>query len=255
MTSRLQRLFAAAFLVAVPVTAQDSVPIISPAPLRVPFGVGERLEYNVKFGILPVGSGSMEVSEVDTIRGREAWHTVFRVSGGMPMLRVNDLYESWLDATTLTSLRYLEDKHEGGYKRKRRFEIFPDRREYTEDNDAPLPSVADPLDDASFLYFIRTIPLEVGKKYTFDRYFRPDRNPVQIEVLRKESIQVPAGKFDAVVIRPVINARGIFSEDGRAEVWLSDDANRIILQLKSKLSIGSLNLYLKSYRPPPHAAR
>ena len=106
-----------------------------------------------------------------------------------------------------------------------------------------------PLDDGSFLYFIRTIPLEIGKEYVFDRYFRPDRNPVRIQVLRREKITVPAGTFDAVVVRPIINARGVFSQNGRAEVWLSDDDKRLMLQMKSHLKFGSLNLYLKSYRP------
>ena len=94
------------------------------------------------------------------------------------------------------------------------------------------------------------MPLEVGQTYTFDRYFRPDRNPVRIVVLRKEQVQVPAGRFDAVVIQPIIKSKGIFSEKGEAQIWLSDDDRRIMLQMKSKLSFGSLNLYLKSYRPP-----
>jgi hypothetical protein len=105
-----------------------------------------------------------------------------------------------------------------------------------------------PLDDGSFLYFLRTIPLEVGKEYSFDRYFRPDRNPVRIQVLRRERIRVPAGTFDAVVIRPIIKARGVFSENGRAEVWLTDDSRRLMIQMKSHMRLGSLSLYLKSYR-------
>jgi hypothetical protein len=90
----------------------------------------------------------------------------------------------------------------------------------------------------------------VGQTYDFNRYFVPDRNPVRIRVLRKERVTVPAGTFNAIVIQPVIKTRGIFSENGQAEVWLSDDPSRILLQLKSKLSFGSLNLYLKSYTPP-----
>ena len=50
-------------------------------------------------------------------------------------------------------------------------------------------------------------------------------------------------------MQPVIKTRGIFSENGHAEVWLSDDANRIMLQMKSGLSFGSINLYLTSFRP------
>jgi hypothetical protein len=53
------------------------------------------------------------------------------------------------------------------------------------------------------------------------------------------------------VIQPIIKSRGLFSENGHAEVWLSDDENHIMLQMKSGLKIGSLNLYLRSYHPAP----
>ncbi|HEU4989874.1 MAG TPA: DUF3108 domain-containing protein, partial [Gemmatimonadaceae bacterium] len=105
--------------------------------------------------------------------------------------------------------------------------------------------------EAAFLYYIRTLPLRVGLDTTFSDYFRADRNPVRLRVLRREHIHVPAGEFDAIVVQPIIKSKGIFSENGRAEVWLSDDDRRIMLQMKSKLSIGSLNLYLKSYQPAP----
>ena len=227
---------------------------LSSHPRAVPWGVGEKLVYDVKFGSLHVGTGGMEVKGIDTLRGRESWHTQFRVKGGTFFYRVNDLMESWFETETLSSLRYVQDFQEGGRDRERTFDIFPDRRVYSEDGKEENPSVDLPLDDGSFLYFIRTVPLEVGQSYEFNRYFRPDRNPVTIRVLRREQVRVPAGTFDAIVIQPVIKAKGIFSEGGRAEVWLADDSTRIMVQLKSKLPFGSLNLYLKSYRPPPAPA-
>src|SRR5687768_1217362 len=48
---------ALALLLVTPVAAQER----EGTPIPVPFGVGERLEYDVKFGKLRVGSGSMEV--------------------------------------------------------------------------------------------------------------------------------------------------------------------------------------------------
>src|SRR5690349_24194218 len=39
-------------------------------------------------------------------------------------------------------------------------------------------------------YWIRTVPLEVGKRYEYARYFRPDRNPVIIEVLDRKSTRL-----------------------------------------------------------------
>lgn len=222
--------------------------------LRVPFDVGERLEYEVKFGFVSVGTGSMEVVGYENVRDRPTWHTVFRVKGGTFFYKVDDRFESWIETTTLSSLRHKQDINEGHRDRERTFEIYPRRPSYIEDNKPEKPSVPNPLDDGSFLYFIRTVPLEVGKTYEFNRYFRPDRNPVKITVLRRERIKVPAGTFDAIVIQPSIKSKGIFSENGRAEVWLSEDENRIMLQMKSKLSFGSLNLYLKSYRPAPTTA-
>ena len=220
-------------------------------PIPIPFGVGEKLVYDVKFGPMKVGTGSMEVMTVDTLRGVEVFHTTFRVKGGTFFYRVNDLLESWFDTKTMASLRFKQDMEEGGKNREKTFEIYPDRGLYVEEGKPEKPTVAAPLDDANFLYFIRTVPLVVGETYEFNRYFRPDRNPVRIKVLRKERIEVPAGKFDAIVVQPIIKAKGIFSENGHAEVWLADDSTRIMLQMKSRLSFGTLNLYLKSFKPTP----
>jgi hypothetical protein len=224
-----------------------TTPVEPARQVPVPFSIGERLEYDVKFGVLKVGSGRMEVLGIETIRGREAWHTAFTVKGGTFFYKVNDRLESWIDVESFASLRHIQDLQEGKRDRERRFEIYPDRLVYTENDSEERPTARDPLDDASFLYFIRTVPLSVGQTYDFPRYFRPDRNPVRVRVLRKESVKVPAGRFDAIVIQPIIKSKGIFSENGQAEIWLSDDERRIMLQMKSNLSFGTLNLYLKSY--------
>jgi hypothetical protein len=229
--------------------APDSTTMAAPKP----FGVGEKLTYDIRFGQLHVGNGSMEVLDTEEIRGHDAYHTLFTIQGGTFFYKVNDRLESWFDTTTLASLRFTQNIDEGQYERERHYEIFPDRAVYRIEGDEK-PSVPHPLDDGSFLYFIRTVPLLVGETYTFNRYFRPDRNPVQIRVLRRERVTVPAGTFDAVVIQPLIKTTGIFSDKGEAEIWLSDDARRIMLQMKSKLSFGSLNLYLQSYQPPTKSA-
>lgn len=216
---------------------------------KVPFGPGERMEYEVKFGVLRVGQAHMEVVALDNLRGRPAWHTAFWVQGGNFMYRVNDVYESWMDAETLSSLRFVQELEEGGKDTERRFEIYPERAIFVQTSKKPPkeePSVSQPLDDGSFLYFLRTIPLEVGQTYDFNRYFRPDRNPVRIKVLRKERIKVPAGTFDAIVVQPVIKTKGIFSEKGEAKIWLTDDAARVMVKMSAKVSFGTLTMSLTS---------
>lgn len=250
-------LFARVALLATTAATASSAQTVAGSSIKraaVPFATGERMEYEVRFGSLRVGNAHMEVVGLDNVRGRPAWHTAFWVQGGNFLYRVNDVYESWMDAETLSSLRFVQELEEGGKDTERRFEIYPERAIFVQTSKKPAKeekSVSQPLDDGSFLYFLRTIPLEVGKTYDFDRYFRPDRNPVRIRVLRREKVKVPAGTFDAIVVQPVIKTKGIFSENGHAEVWLSDDERHIMLQLKSQLKFGSLNLYLKSFFPSP----
>ncbi|MES2358890.1 MAG: DUF3108 domain-containing protein [Gemmatimonadota bacterium] len=219
--------------------------------MSVPFGVGETAEYDVKFGALKVGTASTVVKDIEQVRGISAWHTVFSLKGGTFFYHVDDVFESWVDRSTFSSLRFYQTQQEGSSDRQKRYEIYPDRGTYMEMDKKPPrehAGVKDPLDDGSFLFFVRTLPLEVGHTYESNRYFRPERNPIRVRVLRKETIDVPAGRFDCVVLQPVIKTQGIFSENGKAEVWLSDDSRHVLVQLKSKLSFGSINLYLRSYK-------
>ena len=210
-----------------------------------PFPVGERLEYDAKVGPLRVGRGSMEIVGMDPVRGQEAVHIAFRVSGGALGIHVDDAMDSWVDPKTFNSLRFVRQLKERGKHRNRTFEIFPDRGVYRQDDGEEQPTAARPLDDGAFFYFVRTVPLVVGEVYEFDRYFRPDRNPVRVRVLRRERVKVPAGEFDAIVIQPVIKTKGLFAESARTELWLSDDDRRILLKMVAQLPFGSLSLHLK----------
>lgn len=228
------------------------VPFPSINPVAVPFSVGETAIYEVRFGAVRVGTASTTVEGIEDVRGIPAWHTVFRLKAGTFFYKVDDVFESWIDRSSFSSLRFYQTQEEGLNDRRKRYEIYPDRAMYVEMDKKPPrqhPGVKDPLDDGSFLFFIRTVPLEVGNIYESNRYFRPERNPVRVRVVRKETVDVPAGTFNCIVVQPVIKTSGIFSENGQAEVWLSDDPRHIVVQVKSRLSFGSISLYLKSYKP------
>lgn len=220
----------------------------------VPFGVGERNHYKVTYGLLgSVGQSTLEIAAIDTIRGAPAYHINFRMEGGVPFAKVNDHFQSWLDVSKLHSHRFDQNVHEANYKRHRIIDFLPGEgvwqqrvgeKEESGDLATPLP-----LDDISFIYYIRTLPLEVGETYTLDRYYKGEGNPVVVKVLRREKVKLPAGEFQTIVVQPTIKTRGLFSEGGRAEVYFTDDEQRILVQLKTKLSIGTLNLQLLAYTP------
>jgi hypothetical protein len=58
-----------------------------------------------------------------------------------------------------------------------------------------------------------------------------------------------------LVLQPVIKTSKLFADGGQALIWLSDDSLRIMVQMKTKLSFGSLNLYLTSLRITPPEIR
>jgi hypothetical protein len=225
-----------------------------PAPVAtaVPFPVGERLVYGARFGVFSVGEATMEVAGLDTVRGAPAVHFRFHVEGGALWYHLNQTLESWVGPTDFRSRRFSNVTEEKGKSWQHHFEIFPDSGIYREDGlDSSHATVANPLDDAAFLYWIRTVPLVVGQRYEYRRYFRPERNPVIVQVLGRERINVAGRKWDAIVLSPRIpNGGGIFAEKADARMWLSDDRERIMLALQSKFSFGTVTLKLKDYSAP-----
>jgi hypothetical protein len=220
-----------------------------PKSVAVPFRAGETFDYDASFGFIRVARGRIQLSGFDTVRSRIAWRATMTINGGPPLYRVKDSTISWFDVRTGSSLRYMQHLSEGGYKADRLFEIYPDRAVYVRNGKSESPSVSEPLDDNSFLFFLRTVPLEVGRVYQFNRYFQPEGNPVEIRVLRKERVNVPAGTFNTVVVQPLISSPGLFSKKERPEVWITDDSLRILVQIKSHVKFGSLRLALRKYTP------
>jgi hypothetical protein len=215
------------------------------SPLALPFGVGERGVYDVRFGPIRVGHGTMELA-LDTVRGRSVFHAVMTVQGGIPFFRVDDRYDSWFDTLSLDALRSRQRVHEGRYRRDQTYEIDGTTQRFVTLGDT-LRSVADPLDETAMLYFARTLPLTAGAVYRVPRFFIADQNPIELRVLRRERLTVPAGTFDAVVVQPIIPTAGMFAGNGNAQVWFSDDAARRLLQLRASLSFGTLSLQLRRY--------
>ena len=232
-------------------TLTANAPVSDATPSQhfaVPFGVGEKMEYEVRYLGGRKGDASMEVKDVVDVRGQHAWHTVFNVSGKVAFLiSVNIRLESWFDVATLNSLRFFQDQRYTGNKKIQHIEIFPERGMYKEDALDERVTVSNPLDDGSFLYFVRSVPLEVGKTYSFQRYYKPDKNPVKIAVLRREVVKTPAGEFKTLVLRPEIKSGGLFAE-GKAEVWITDDSARMVVKLESELPVGTLSLWLTKYK-------
>ena len=175
----------------------------TPVP-SYPWAVGETLTYSAKLGLLSLGAGTLEVAGLDTVRGTESFRFRFRLQGKTIIYSLDDVLESYVGTRDLVSRRFVQDFVENEKPSHRHFEIYPDSGFFRETGKPEAqPSPPDPLDDAAFFYFVRVTPLEVGKKYVYNRYFRKEKNPVTIEVLKREKMNLPDGRaVDCLVLHP-----------------------------------------------------
>jgi len=211
-----------------------------------PWSVGERLEYRVKFGFFNIGRAWTEVLGIDTVRGEPCYHVQFVIHGHTPFYSLNDSLQSWFGVHDLVSRRFSQDTEENGHLRHRHYEIYPEQRIWVRNDTDTGSTVAEPLDEASFFFFARSIPLEVGQTYSFARYFHEDRNPVTIQVLQRQDVGVPAGRFRTIAVRPIFKSKGMFGQGGQAVIWFSDDEARIPVRIRTGLPIGTLDMSLRS---------
>jgi hypothetical protein len=222
-----------------------------PAPLAVPFHVGERFQYAAKLGILRLGTAWMSVTGIDTVRGSESYVFEFGLDASAPFYKSRNVLQSWTGTQDLISRRFHQDLVENGRQKKRYYEIFPDSQLYVqEQRPGSKPSVTDPLDDAAFFYFLRTLPLEPGKTYKYERYFKRELNPVTIKVVKREKMELPDGKkVPCVVLNPVVGDDGLFAPRSQAMLWITDDARRVPVQIQARLPFGKVTLRLEEMTP------
>ncbi len=223
------------------------------APADYPFKVGERFQYAAKLGFLRLGTAWLSVTGIDTVRGAESFVFEFGLDAAAPFYKSRNVMQSWTGTQDLISRRFHKDMVENGKARQYYYDIFPDSQVYTQERKTgDHPSVSNPLDDAAFFYFLRTVPLEVGKTYHYDRYFRRELNPVSIKVTKREKMELPDGRqVQCLILNPEVGEEGVFAPRAKALLWITDDEQRIPVQIRSKLPFGTVTLQLEKIGAEP----
>lgn len=207
--------------------------------LDLPFAPGERLTYSVRsvrFGGL--GKATMSVHGPELVRGQPTYLLDFEMRGRVAIAAISDRTRSWIDPETMATYRYEKRERSPLSGHSEEVELFPAERRFATvgAEDGVMPTEV-PLDELSFLYFIRTLPLRDDDQAEFNRHFDPARNPVRIRVVARETIAVPAGTFHSIVVEMRVNDRKRFGGSGVLRMHLSDDERRIPLRIESSVPV------------------
>lgn len=213
------------------------------------FGVGEKLSFDINYGFINAGTASMEVSRLIEYNDRPCYQIQTRARSNSffsSFYRVEDRVESITDAVGIFSWRFEKDLSEGNYKAKRQCTFDQPRQLVYEGKDTI--SVAPFIQDAlSTLYFARTQKLEIGKSLYLDNYVDGKSYKLEVKVLREETIKVNAGSFDCLVVEPLTSSVGVFKNEGRLTVWLTNDRLKMPVLMKSKVLVGSISAELTDF--------
>lgn len=233
--------------------------------VRHPFGVGERFVYDIRWGVITAGSASLEVRAQVERNSRPAYHLVATARSNRlidAFYKVRDSNEAWLDMQTLVSHGYEQHLREGPRywvdesvvfnHEQRRCYIVEVKKDQREERQAAIPPNV--LDIFSSFYYVRTQPLEVGRRLVLDVSTSGKTWPLVVEVKRRETVRVPAGRFECFLLEPSLRERGLFIKKGkRLEVWITVDERRMPVLMRSEVFIGHVSAELVGAKMVPLA--
>ncbi len=202
------------------------------------FSVGEELVFGIGWKAASAGTATLSNQWIDSI------------------FPVRDRFESWIDKKSLCSLGFAKRTREGAYQSDeetfldpatghyRKREIRLDKHGITEMTTGHFP--AHVQDIVSTLYFVRTQPLKNGHPLEIAVISGDKVHPILLTLLRKETVHVPAGTFDCIVVKP--SPREGSAQKATLFLWLTDTPQHIPIQIVAQLPFGELTANLIKYK-------
>jgi hypothetical protein len=231
------------------IAAEDSSWFVREVENRA-FGVGEYLEFGINYGMISAGWATMSIPEMIDCGPKKCYriisiaHSNDFVSMFYP---IRDTVESQIDSQGIFTRYFRKHLREGNY-RTDKITNFDQRQHLAITGKDTIATYSFVQDVLSSLYYIRTQTIEPGKEIYIDNHTDKKNYPLRVIVYGREKVEVPAGKFNCLVVEPVMRYEGIFKAKGKIKIWLTDDQYKIPVKMQSEVNLlGSISAKLKKY--------
>jgi hypothetical protein len=216
------------------------------------FAIGERLVYDVGYSFITAGEAVFSIPAIDTINGRECYQVLFTVNSTKTFsffYKVEDRYETILDKKGIFPWRFTQRIREGKYRND--FAAEFDQLENIATTKAGKYSIPPYVHDVvSAMFYVRTLDYSkrrAGEKIYLQNFFKDTTYQLAVKFLGFQQISVDAGKFNCVLVEPMIMEGGLFKSDGRIIIWMTNDERKIPVKVSTKVVIGSIDAELREY--------
>lgn len=207
------------------------------------FTYGERLDYKVGYSFITAGNGYFQIMPIiGKYQDRKCYDVRFRVYSLESLkwiYQVDDAYRTLLDEQGIFPWMFQQRIREGNYKRDAKA-VFDQYNGYAYEDKETFKMSQYSHDIVSAFYYIRTLDLKSMKKGTvvyLEHYFGKKVSKLGVKIHGKQQISVDAGKFNTIVIEPLVVEGGLFKSDGNILIWLSDDELKIPVKVTTKIPI------------------
>ncbi|MFH1282065.1 MAG: DUF3108 domain-containing protein [bacterium] len=211
------------------------------------FNENERLMFLIRWGVIRGGFATLEVDSRKKHNNRDCFLILSRVrSNGFfdTFYKVRDVNTSLIDADNFCVYEFEKHQREGSFSRDRKVEFLYDKNKIlihkgTEIEEQPLDR--DFLQDVlSALYYLRTKDISLETKHEIEVFDGKKKWMLEVDVLKRETVQVPAGNFKCFKLKPKLKGEGIFKSKGDLYVWVTTDSMHLPVKLRAKIPVGSI---------------
>jgi hypothetical protein len=222
--------------------------------LALPFGVGEALDYQVRVSrVGDVGTGRMWIEGPVLEHGVTLWRLRSEIRAGKGPIRATDRTSSWIDPQRMAIVRFeKEERHLLSRSDERvTIDAVSGRWADAEGPSGPLGSDL-PLDELSFLYFLRTIPLDRDTVLRYDRHFDAARNPTIVRVKAGDTLTTPAGIFRTRLIEMEVRDPKRYRGTGLIRINIYAEECHLPIRIESRMPVlGITTLTLTGWSHSP----
>jgi hypothetical protein len=243
-------------------TSSATVPFVLPTIKNDAFWEGEQLNFVIKYEFIQAGTAVMKINAGSPIDNRPTFHIETKAeSSGLvdKFFKVRDFNSAIVDRASMMSRNMHQNLKEGKYSVIRNTTFDYTRHKYIFErtrrgtltkHEGPLERPV--MDALGAFFYARTLDLHPGDQVSIAVFSDEKMYPLSIKVSTKvETIEVPAGKFECIMIEPLTEGDAIFkASDGKMQIWLTNDAYKMPVLIRSKVFIGSFDAELQSFERP-----
>jgi len=218
------------------------------------FQIGEKLRYRISYGFIDAGEAVLETKYTHIKGGnRSLYHVVGtgRTFGAFnSIFKVHDVYESYIDQESVMPWFFHRRVNEGGYKITQDYVFNHYSSKVNNGKGKHFSAPMGVQDMISCFYYARTLDftdIKKGKIFEIPTFMDDELFNLKIKYVGDEVISLRKGKFKCMRFVPIVQTGRYFKHEEDVSFWVTKDKNRIPVQIKAKIPVGSVKMHLVGY--------